>query len=168
MKNMSQIDVENYDTIVVVVSKEEVDSSDYVKVLEFFDAILLDAIRFENKLFIMIEGYDDDPRELYEIEEVRNYFSVLDKLFPYWFYFLNKKVENARSPLGLVTSILVPIVSIQSESQRREIEFDIEQLLQFLKNHFYYLNELTDRLGLSAEENKRISMEVRGQFSDFL
>lgn len=165
---MNQIDVEKYDTIVVVTTKEEVDSSDFGKIVEFYDSILLDAINFENKLFIMIEGYDDDPRELYEIEEVRNYFSVLDKLFPYWFYFLAKDVEKSKSPLGLVTSLLVPIVCIHSVSQRKDIEFDMVQLSEFLKNHFHYLNELTDNLGLSDEENIRISMAVNEQFSDFL
>lgn len=165
---MDQIDVEKYDTIVVVTSKEEVDSSDYSKIVEFYDSILLDAIKFENKLFVMIEGYDDDPRELYEIEEVRNYFVVLDKLFPYWFYFLAKNGEKSRSPLGLVTSLLVPIVCIQNESKRKEIEFDMVQFLEFLKKHFYYLNELTSKLGLSDDENRRISMEVKEQFSYFL
>lgn len=40
---------------------------------------------------IAFYGYDDDPRELFEIQEVRQYVSDLDVKFPFWLFFLSKK-----------------------------------------------------------------------------
>jgi len=42
----------------------------------------------QGMLYIAVDGYDDDPRSLPEIPEVRQLFQKLYKEFPYWFYFL--------------------------------------------------------------------------------
>jgi len=43
---------------------------------------------FQARLLIEVSGYDDDPRELYVIPEVRAYFQALSEKWPYWLYFL--------------------------------------------------------------------------------
>jgi hypothetical protein len=44
--------------------------------------------RFHRKVSLVIDGYDDDPRDLYDIAEVRGWVQLLDIAFPFWFYFL--------------------------------------------------------------------------------
>ena len=38
----------------------------------------------------MFHGYDDDPREIEAIPEVREWFSKLFAAWPYWFFFVNR------------------------------------------------------------------------------
>jgi len=164
---MSQINPEDFDVIVCVITKECIANSNFEEVLGFYEYILHEPLKYENKLNLMVKGYEDDPRELYEIEEVRAHFSVLDRLFPYWFYFLNKTGEVATSPLGLIASLLVPIECLETISGEKYIQYDTEKFIEFMNIHFHYLNELTDKLGLSLEENKRISVHVAKCFDNF-
>ena len=36
-----------------------------------------------------IEGYDDDPREIHSIPEIRRFYSAFHDAWPYWLYFCN-------------------------------------------------------------------------------
>ncbi len=161
---MKEINPEKYGTIISVISKEYIDNQNFEDVQNFYNQMLENPPKYENKLIIVVEGYEDDPRELYEIEEVKNYFTILDKLFPYWFYFINKNVDKTKSSLSLIMLMLVPAKIIRANSKITNIEFDIEKFENFMRVHFHHLNELTDRLGLPLEENMRISNEVNKCF----
>jgi hypothetical protein len=43
--------------------------------------------QLEGRLNLFINGYDDDPRQLYEIPEVRRFYYSLFDVWPYWLYF---------------------------------------------------------------------------------
>lgn len=161
---MNQINPEKYEIIVSVISKDYIDNHNFEEINSFYQQILDDPIKYENKIVLSIDGYDDDPRELYEIAEIRDYFSILDKLFPYWFYFLNKEVNSTSSSLRLIMLLSIPVKIIQASTEKKDIEFDVEKFIEFMNIHFHYLNELTDKLGLSLEENMRISNEVNENF----
>ena len=61
------------------VTREEIKSSDTRRHLASFNASLpadlLGALR--NRVITLVAGYENDPREIYEIPEVRNYFAKL-------------------------------------------------------------------------------------------
>lgn len=70
------------------------------------DSELIDA--YEGAMFIVFDGFDDDPRELPDIPEVRAFFRKVDESWPFWFHFLNEVdavplavkllVDSARAP----------------------------------------------------------------------
>lgn len=165
---MSKIKPEDFDAIVCGISKNCIENSNFDEVQIFFETILQEPVKFENKLYLMITGYDDDPRELFEIDEVRQHLSVLDRIFPYWFYFLDKKEMGSNSPMVVITSLLVPLTEIKNVSGKKFIEFEIEKLKEFIDVHLHYLNELTDKIKLSEEENMRITQEVQKCFMSFV
>ena len=45
--------------------------------------------RFRGRVDLAFHGYSNDPRELYEMPEVRRFCAKLDDAFPFWFYFLS-------------------------------------------------------------------------------
>ena len=47
------------------------------------------------RLSIAFHGYDQDVRELDEIREVRDFVYMLDDKFPYWLFFLSKKLARS-------------------------------------------------------------------------
>lgn len=157
---MENPDFEQFDRVVLVITKEYIDNEDFEHVNDILTKLMENSIKNENKLSLIIDGYDNDLRELYEIPEIRNYFQTLDRLFPYWFYFVNRKTEEKYSSLVIIMLLLVPLEVIGENKGKKNIEYDIIKFNEFMSYHFHYLNELTDKLGFSLEENKRISMEV--------
>src|SRR6266446_8876578 len=49
----------------------------------------------QGKICFFISGYENDPRELYEIPEVRNYFHKLDALAPFFLFFIASESQGA-------------------------------------------------------------------------
>ena len=46
--------------------------------------------RARSQIGLVIYGYQDDPRELVEIREVRNFLTTFNDMWPYWaFYFIH-------------------------------------------------------------------------------
>ena len=50
----------------------------------------IEARANEENIDLAFAGYDEDARELYEIDEVRSFVLKLDEGFPYWFFFMSK------------------------------------------------------------------------------
>ncbi|WP_139902945.1 hypothetical protein [Clostridium thermarum] len=44
---------------------------------------------YKNKLVIQVDGYDDDPREIFEIPAVKAYYTKVFAKFPHLLYFLS-------------------------------------------------------------------------------
>jgi hypothetical protein len=47
------------------------------------------ALDHINKIMVFVDGYNDDDRELYQIEEIRNFFFLLNQVYPEWPLFMN-------------------------------------------------------------------------------
>ncbi len=144
----------------LVITKEQIESFDHSMPLGVLAEMKNDARRFEGKVYLVINGYDDDPREVYEINAIREYFDFLDRSFPYWFFFLARKLTGQRSPFLPLLALLVPLKSAIGKGSGKLLNFDETALDKFLEIHFHYLNELTDELHMTLEENQRISEEV--------
>lgn len=88
------INPNDFDCIVFLIPKSVVEEQD----LDFMLSGLQKLIKNEetirkskNKVTIGFDGYDDDPREVYDIDEIRSYIQDVSLKFPYWFYFCNTK-----------------------------------------------------------------------------
>ena len=81
----------------ITITKKEIEAENIDRVLKLLN-LLLGNLRslfsFVHKINIDIIGYESDPRDLWEIEEVRNFMQLLDVEFPYWFYFLNQSKDS--------------------------------------------------------------------------
>jgi hypothetical protein len=79
------LDGTDVDFLSVIVGREEVEACDPTEVLKTLNKLTanrLTALKFMDKVNIGVHGYDDDSRELFEIPEVRLFFSELDRQFP--------------------------------------------------------------------------------------
>lgn len=131
---------------------------------EFYDRLLTTkelAHECQGKVEFSFSGYDDDPRELYEIEEVRQYIAILSPKLPELFFFI-----STEKPAGtLITfSLCQTDISFKGEPSKnakmRRIEFETSKVAEFLESHFYGLNEMTDWLNMPVEENKVITLNI--------
>ena len=79
-------DVLGTDWLGVVVARDEVEANDITGTLQTLWSVFRDretVRRFQGRVEIGFHGYDADPREVYEIPEIRRFCRKLDKSFPY-------------------------------------------------------------------------------------
>lgn len=124
---------------------------------EFFDGLKRTknlALAAQGKIVICFSGYDSDPRELYDIPEIRAFMPLLDYALPELFFFA--RTEEPNFTLPVFAACQIPI-SVEANSPHETIiSLEPEYLSAFLIRHWPGLNEMTDWLNLSPEENERI------------
>jgi hypothetical protein len=103
---------------------------------------------------LFFEGYDDDPRNDYDIPEIRRYAQALDKAFPYWFYF----ADPQQITLKVLCLCLCRVVKVPGGSAPHKDDFK-----QFLYSHFAALNHLCDEFQLDDEINVQVTNEALAQ-----
>ena len=110
----------------------------------------------QGKIEILFWGYEDDPRELFEIDEVRQYVGRLDAVLPELFFFA--RADDDAVTLRLFMHCLMAVGwASDPAKQPRYVDFDLTRLDRFLERHFLGLNEIAEWIGLSEEELKAIS-----------
>ena len=124
-------DLKRYSPIIFTVERDEVEICDTSRVEEFFNYFMTSKERartqFQN-LSISISGYDNDPRPLYQIKEVRNFVFKLNEKFSCWLYFMNLSLDGL---LAVAMSLLPP-----PEDGNIKVEIDTEAMYQLLKTQW--------------------------------
>lgn len=104
------------------VRREVIESGNIASVLERLH-ILTDSPRnvslYKEAMVLSAEGYDDDPRELWEVKEVKDFFKQLVAEWPHWFWFLARnagmvamflnllcETQTTRTPMGSYTQYI--------------------------------------------------------------
>lgn len=64
------------------------------------------AIKHRGSLVFMFQGYDHDPREVYSIPEIREFFNNLANAWPYWAWFMQS--VSAMPFISLLMTLLTP------------------------------------------------------------
>jgi len=147
------------DLLVIEARRRDVERNNINPVLEILNDLLtpVNAKQYFEKVELCVSGYDNDPKELCEIPEVRKYMSDLDSQFPYWFYFITK--------LSLSLSFITFSLCQFEKNEAGEIHLDPSVLIRFMERHFKAVNEL-ENLGLLDEaENQWLSKKVYSYYT---
>lgn len=147
--------------VILELPREWVEKKYYNEINEFLISINSDkesALKFRNKCHLFISGYDEDPRELFEIEEVRDFVSHLDKMFPYWFFYL--VIDRKNRSLHLLLTCCCRVVRHEDGN----IEVNIDDFQKFLAMHYKNMNEVYTKHNLPLELNEKVSLEIREYF----
>jgi hypothetical protein len=153
-----------FESIVFMIDRESVESKDLSTVMHFVRRLTSSmdlALHCQGKIQFGFAGYDDDPRELFEIDSVRLYVAVLDHNFNELFFFLTHE-----EPATALWLFVLCIAGVRWEGERstpgnpRKVIVDFEMLAPFFEKHYMHLNYICEWLGLPAEEVERISLSV--------
>ena len=154
---------------VLVIQRADVESRNLAPYLSPLVALLEDrdaVIRRRQDVRPSISGYDSDPRELYQIPEVRTFLALMDQQFPYWFYF----VDPDCGFLPILMCCLCPLQSVSVSPDRSTATVAIAGNAPrvFLDRHFGAMNDLFDRFhlddtnhSLNAQVSKEVVMALR-------
>jgi len=140
-----------HDAVVVIFSQAQVRQR---KIAHFLKRYGSDALPEGPELAAMmgtfqffVEGWNDDPQELYAIPEIRKFYQHFHNAWPYWFFFCDLNTET----LMMMTLCLMP--NMQSFKRLGEAkaaaECDPMDLIRFIQKNFGQLNAMMERAGMS-------------------
>ena len=96
-----------------------------------------------------IEGYDDDPREVHSITEVRRFYAAFHEAWPYWLYFCTLDEDGLKT---MVTSCLTSFTAIKIDGQPNvAVQSDPLELLHFIGRDFVPMNLICERAQMFEE-----------------
>src|SRR6267143_3736265 len=87
----------------IVVRRREVETCAIEPTLKALQVLVSDeatALRFQNNVALSFQGYDDDPRGLFQINEVCNFVRKLNGQWYAWFFFMTRDLNV--SPLAVI------------------------------------------------------------------
>jgi len=115
-----------------------------------------------NAFVFSIEGWDDDPREIHMIPEIRRFYAAFHDAWPYWLYFCNLDVDTLRA----MTMCCQPAVStMQVDGQIQvAVTCDPLDLLNLLKRDILPMNLMCERAGMFED---RVCGRTRAVFEFF-
>jgi hypothetical protein len=146
----------NTDTLAIFgVPYEDIQTGDVTTVLSALQGFLQNretVINGRGRVTLFFEGYDDDPRDVYDIPEIRRYAKTLDEQFPYWFYFL---CLGGGSTLQVLSLCLCRVVKVPGGSKPHPDDFK-----NFLVSHIISLNQLCEKFSLGDAIKRQVTDEV--------
>jgi len=138
--------------IYLVFSREQIVAGDIQEPLTVLQQLVADpgkAIAASGRISLVIDGYNQDPRELFEIPEVRRYIQLLDASWTYWFFFLSQADDSIKILESCLCDSIEVVPGVMS--------IDMQQLEGQLAKHFAAMNRYCASLNFSESEVDEIS-----------
>ena len=138
--------------VVLMISRREVEAADLDSVLsrlKVFLATREDAWRYRGQMTLVVDGYNNDPRELVDIAEVRNLLRGLETKWPYWAYFFNQVDDSIK--------LLLSCVAGSRFLGRGAVEMDADLVAAALARAFGGMNMIFERFGFPEDELEKMS-----------
>lgn len=167
--------LKGFDTILYTIDRNDIEKKNFIPLREFFERLQTNDSLFQSlqgKIEINIFGYDGDKRELFEIREIRKWFKKAEAKIKPWFFFLNTKPPANGFKLLMASVCNAKVINNDVERMsgyeladqmlkgnqipQMAIKLDTKLMQPFLENNFLRLNEITEYLGMSISDNKKI------------
>ena len=85
--------------VVLLISRREVEAGDLASVLsrlKVFRATRADAWLYRGQMTLVVDGYNNDARELVDIAEVRTLLRKFEAAWPFWAFFFNQVDDSIK------------------------------------------------------------------------
>ena len=135
------------DLIFYQFSQSKVERGDFSHFLSLYaPAKLPEGLRLRdmmNCFVFCVECWDDDPRQIHLIPEVRRFYSAFHEAWPYWLYFCNLDGDTLRS---MVMCCLPSINTMQVDGRTQvAVTCDPLDVLKLLKRDFLPMNVMCEQ-----------------------
>lgn len=138
--------------VFLMFSRQQIESGDIGEPLEFLRGLTADpqaALDYCGRISLMVDRYNDDPREIFEISEVRAFIKGIDVQWPYWFFFLSPADDSIKLLESCLCDTIEVIPGVAS--------IDLDQMERALARHFGAMNRLCEALNVPEEQIEEIS-----------
>ena len=148
------------DYTVLQISQEAIqncDTSEYVTILHGATGSLQSfEVAFQRYVFL-ISGYDDDPRELYQIPEVVSFIKDLNSKLPFWLYFINTSDKRFFS---WMIACLCRAMSLDQDEETVYAGFDADAYNDLIEYQFRNIVKLMSGLGMGESIQEKVLKEL--------
>ncbi len=158
--------------LIIIADKDDVLSGNYLPLIEGLNRLEQNKellLTHKENVEISILGYDSDPRELYEILEVKEWVkNIIDNVEGIAFFLVN---DNLAQFLKLILFCNIETKTIDSNETyvngilRRKVGFNSSDIANVLISLFYNLNSFCKRNNISEKLIKEISGNITNCFS---
>lgn len=125
--NKGRIVIEGKDILILEISKEEVVNLQFNKLLEGIKEVEEGPTKGFSSILFSIKGYDEDSRELYEIDKVRRFYNRLVKKIPHFLYYVNPMNQM---PGQIIGALAFDIIKVETEENKKENRHSAEFFLE--------------------------------------
>ena len=139
--------------VVLMISRRQVRDRDLSSILDSLKPLTAareDAWLYRGQMALVIDGFNDDPRELIEIPEVREIVKALCAAWPYWGFFMNQVDDSLKIVAGCICADSFP--------GSGAAEIDVQKLNAFISQGFDGMNALFDKHGFPEKELELMSL----------
>ena len=148
------------DYTVLQISQEAIqncDTSEYVTQLHgITDSLQSFEAAFQRYVFL-ISGYDDDPRELYQIPEVVSFIKDLNSKLPFWLYFVNTSDKRFFS---WMIACLCQAMSLDQDDETIYADFNSDAYNELIETQFSNIVKLMTGLGMGESIQEKVLKEL--------
>lgn len=143
------------DHILVPIQRAAVETGDVsatVEVFETFAASRDMAMSVLGRVVISVSGYDDDPRPLWEVPEVRRFFARLHRAVPHMLFFLSPEKQ---------ASALWVMLCCELTAARGALRVDQETMIEFVTDGFAANNVFCESIGIDPSAPELVDLTFR-------
>jgi hypothetical protein len=155
--------------VVVTITREDIEACNTAPALRSLNCLVdsMEALEAsDGTISLLVSGYDDDPRELHLIPEVRAYFQRLDENFPFWFHVCTR-IEHTLRLLFMLLADLTPAARADDPSST-SYYFANDDLHLFISQRMDAMDSLHAKYGFSEEKSQRIGELVLNYFESLI
>ena len=144
------------DYIVLQISQENIkdcNTSEYVTLLHGATGTIQSFEAAFQRYVFLISGYDDDPRELYQIPEVVSFIKDLNSKLPFWLYFINTADKRFFS---WMIACLCQTMSLDQDEETIYADFNADAYNDLIEYQFSNIVKLMSGLGMGESIQEKV------------
>ena len=156
------------DYTVLQIPKETIqncDTSEYVAMLHGATGTLQSLTEAFQKYVLLISGYDDDPRELYQIPEVISFIKDLNSKLPFWLYFVNTADKRFFS---WMIACLCSAMSLDQDVETIYADFNADDYNNLIETQFSNIVKLMSALGMGESIQESVLKELSANLASLM
>ena len=167
MKGSPVISQESDYTVLQITQEaiQNCDTSEYVTLLHGATGTLQSFTEAFQKYVLLISGYDDDPRELYQIPEVVSFIKDLNSKLPFWLYFVNTADKRFFS---WMIACLCQAMSLDQDDETIYADFNADAYNNLLETQFSSIVEMMSGLVMGESMQEKVLKELSANLASLM
>ena len=141
------------------------DTSEYVTLIHGATGSLQSFEAAFQRYVFLISGYDDDPRELYQIPEVVSFIKDLNSKLPFWLYFVN---TSDKKFFSWMIACLCQAMSLDQDEEAIYADFNADAYNDLIEYQFSNIVKLMSGLGMGESIQEKVLKELSANLASLM
>ncbi|GFZ32728.1 hypothetical protein CSC2_32540 [Clostridium zeae] len=129
----------------MILNKNYIEALDLQEIDKMLNVFKRTGIKkYKNNIVFQIDGYNDDPREIFEIPEIKAFFKKVFDKYPYMLYFLSNINSNDAWVLACLCNKHQTCSIVGKRNIDLKMQFDNNVLSQILNQTVAYMMQIRE------------------------